>query len=65
MEIRQQWIPTPIKDKITVFQDLQQDLQVSNVELSLDFHAPNVSLGRIYTPQVVHIDCTLTEIYSG
>ena len=50
MEIRQQWISTPFEDQITVFQDLQQDFQVSNVELSLDLHAPNVSLERIHSP---------------
>ena len=33
MEIRQQWISTPFEDQTTVFQDLQQDFQVSNVEL--------------------------------
>ena len=60
-EIRQQWIPTPFKDQITVFQDLQQDLQVSNVELSLDLHVPNISLERIYTPPAVHNDHALTE----
>ena len=40
-EIRQQWISTPFEDQTTVFQDLQQDFQVSNVELSFDLHAPN------------------------
>ena len=60
-EIRQQWISTPF----TVFQDLQQDFQVSNVELSLDLHAPNVSLERIYAPPVVHNDYTLTEFIQG
>ena len=35
-EIRQQWILTPFEDQIAVFQDLPQDLQVSNVEFSLD-----------------------------
>ena len=65
MEIRQQWTPTPFKDQITVFQDQQQDLQVSNVELSLDLHAPNLSLERIYAPLVVHNDCALTEFIQG
>ena len=65
MEIRQQWIPTPFKDQITVFHDLQQDLQVSNIELSSDLHAPNVSLERIYAPPVVHNDCALTEFIQG
>ena len=65
MEIRQQWIPTPFKDKITVFHDLQQDLQVSNVELSLDLHAPNISLEQIYAPPVVHNNRALTEFIQG
>ena len=65
MEIRQQWIPTPFKDQITVFQGLQQDLQVCNVELSLDLHAPNRSLERIYAPPVVHNDRALTEFIQG
>ena len=64
-EIRQQWISTPFEDQTTVFQDLQQDLQVSNVELSFDFHAPNVLLERIYTPPVVHNDRALTEFIQG
>ena len=65
MEIRQQWTPTLFKDQITVLQDLQQDLQVSNVELSLDLHAPNVSLEKIYTPPVVHNNHALTEFIQG
>ena len=65
MEIRQQWIPTPFKDQITVFQDLQQDLQVSNVELSLDLHASKVSLERIYALPVVHNNHALTEFIQG
>ena len=52
-------------DQTTVFQDLQQDFQVSNVELSLDLHVPNVSLERIYAPPVVHNDHTLTEFIQG
>ena len=64
-EIRQEWTPTPFKDQITVFQDQQQDLQVSNGELSLDLHAPNISLERIYTPLVVHNDHALTEFIQG
>ena len=55
-EIRQQWLSTPFEYQITVFQDLQQDFQLSNVELSLDLHVPNVSLERIYAPPVVHND---------
>ena len=55
-EIRQQWISTPFEDQTTDFQDLQQDFQVSNVELSLDLHVPNISLERIYDPLVVHND---------
>ena len=65
MEIRQQWISTPFEDQTTVFQDLQQDLQKSNVELSLNLHAPNVSLERIYAPPVVHNDHALTEFIQG
>ena len=65
MQIRQQWISTPFEDQTTVFQDLQQDFQVSNVELSLDLHAPNVSLQRIYAPPVVHNDHALTEFIQG
>ena len=61
MEIRQEWISTPFKDQTTVFQDLQQDFQVSNVELSLDLHVPNVLLERIYAPLVVHNDRALKE----
>ena len=60
MEIRQQWISTTSEEQTTVFQDLQQDFQVSNVELSLDLHVPNVLLERIYTPPVVHKDQALT-----
>ena len=44
MEIRQQWIATPFKEQTIVFQDLQQDVQVSNAEPSLDLHVPNISL---------------------
>ena len=65
MEIRQQWIPTPFMDQATVFQDLQQDFQVSNVEFSLDLHVLNVSLQRIHTPLVVHNDRALTEFIQG
>ena len=64
-EIRQQWISTPFEDQTTVFQDLQQDLQVSNLELSFNLHAPNVLLERIYTPLVVHNDRALTEFIQG
>ena len=56
MEIRQQWIPTPFTERATVFQDLQQDFQVSNAEFSLDLHVPNISLERIHAPPVVHND---------
>ena len=55
-EIRQQWILTPFEDQTTVFQDLQQDFQVSNVELSLGLRVPNILLERIYAPPVVHND---------
>ena len=55
-EIRQQWIPTPFMEQATVFQDLQQDFQLSNTELSLHLHAPNISLERIHAPPVVHND---------
>ena len=55
-EIRQQWISTPFEEQTTVFQDLQQDFQVSNVELPLDLHVLNVLLERIYAPPVVHND---------
>ena len=65
MEIMQQWISTPFEDQTTVFQDLQQDPQVSNVEFSFDLHAPNILLERIYTPSVVHNNCTLTEFIPG
>ena len=65
MEIRQQWIPTPFEEQTIVFQDLQQDFQVSNAELSLDLHVPNVSLERIHTPLVVHNDRVLTEFIQG
>ena len=65
MEIRQQWISTPFEDQTTVFQNLQQDFQVSNVELSLDLHVPNISLERIYTPLVVHNDHALTAFSQG
>ena len=62
-EIQQQWIPTPFEDQITAFQDLQQDLQVTNVELSL--HFPNVSQEKISTPPVVHNDRALMEFIQG
>ena len=65
MEIRQQWISTPTEDQTTVFQDLQQDFQVSNVELSLDLHVPNIPLERINAPLVVHNNCALTEFIQG
>ena len=65
MEIRQQWIPTPFMEQATVFQDLQQDFQVSNAEFSLDLHVPNVSLERIHTPPIVHNDGALTEFIQG
>ena len=64
-EIRPQWISTPFEDQTTVFQDLQQDFQVSNVELSLDLHVPNISLERIYARPVVHDDCALTKFIQG
>ena len=64
-EIRQQWISTPFEDQTTVFQDLQQDFQVSNVELSLDLHVPNILLERIYAPLVVQNDRALTELIQG
>ena len=65
LEIRQLWISTLFEDQTTVFQDLQQDFQVSNVVLSLDLHVPNVSLERIYAPPVVHNDQALTEFIQG
>ena len=65
MEMRQQWISTPFEDQATVFQDQQKDFQVSNVELSLDLQASNVSLERIYAPPVVHNDHALTEFIQG
>ena len=64
-EIRQQWIPTPFTEQVTVFQDLQQHFQVSNAEFSLDLHVPNVSLERIHAPLVVHNDQPLTEFIQG
>ena len=65
MEIRQQWISTPFEDQTIVFQDLQQDFQISNVELSFYLHAHIVSLERIYAPPVVHNEYTLTELIEG
>ena len=65
MEIRQQWISTRSEDQTTVFQDLQQDFQVSNIEISLDLHVPNISLERIYAPPVVQNDRALTEFIQG
>ena len=65
MEIRQQWISTPFEDQTTVFQDLWQDFQISNVELSLDLHVPNISLERIYALPVVHNDRALMEFIQG
>ena len=64
-EIRQEWISTPFEDQTTIFQDLQQDPQVSNIELSFDLHAPNVLLERIYAPPVVHNNHALTELIQG
>ena len=64
-EIRQWWIPTPFTEQTTVFQDLQQDFQVSNAELSVDLHVPNVSLERIHAPPVVHNDPAITEFIPG
>ena len=64
-KIRQEWISTPSEDQTTVFHDLKQDFQVSNVELSLDLHVPNVSLERIYASLVVHNDQALTEFIQG
>ena len=53
----------------TTFQNfirmVQQDFQLSNVELSLDLHVPNVSLERIYAPPVVHNDQALMEFTQG
>ena len=65
MEIRQQWIWAPFEDNITVSQDLSQDLQVTNVELSFNLHFPNITQERINTPPVVHNECTLTEFIQG
>ena len=65
MEIRQQWIPTPFMEQATVFQDLQQDFEVSNAELSLDLHVHNVSLERIHAPLVVDNNRALTEFIQG
>ena len=64
-EIGPQWIPSPFVEQATVFQDLQQDFQASNAELSLDLHVPNISLERIHTPLVVHNDRALTEFIQG
>ena len=52
-------------EQTTVFQDLQQDFQVSNAEFSLDLHIPNVPLERIHAPLVVHNDRALTEFIQG
>ena len=65
MEIRQQWIPTPFMEQATVFQDLQQNFQVSNAEFSLHLHVPNISLERIHAPLVVHNDRELTKFIQG
>ena len=65
MEIRPEWIPTLFVEQATAFQDLQQDFQVSNAELSLDLHVPNVSLERMHAPPVVHNDRALTEFIQG
>ena len=64
-EIRPQWMPTPFVEQTTVFQDLQQDFQVSNAELSLDLHVPNISLERIHAPLVVQNDQAITEFIQG
>ena len=55
----------PFAEQATVFQDQQQDFQVSNAELPLDLHVPYVSLERIHTPPVVHNDQALTEFIQG
>ena len=64
-EIRQQWIPTSFEEQTIFFQDLQQDFQVSNAELSLDLQVPNVSLERIHAPPAIHNDQALTESIQG
>ena len=64
-EAREQWIQTPFVEQATSFQDLQQDLQVSNAEYSLDLHVPNVSLERSHTPLVVHNDQAFTKLING
>ena len=56
IEVREQRIQTLIAEKVTSFQDLRQDFQVSNADFSLDLHVPNVSLERIHAPPVVHND---------
>ena len=65
IEVREQWIQTPIAEQATSFQDLRQDFQVSNAEFSSDLHVPNVSLERIHTPLVVHNDQAFTEFIKG
>ena len=40
MEIRHQWISIPFEDQTTVFRDLQQDFQVSNVDFLLIYMLP-------------------------
>ena len=52
-------------EQATIFQDLQQDFQVSNAEYSLDLHVPNVSLERSHSPLVVHNDQAFTEFING
>ena len=64
-EIRQQWTPTPLKDHITISQDLLQEYQVNTIELSFDLHFPNITQQRINTPPVVHSDCALKEFIQG
>ena len=48
-------------EQIPSLQDLQQNSQVFDTEHSLNFHIPNVSIVRIYSPPVIYNDQAFTE----
>ena len=50
-EIREQWIPTPVVEQATAFQDLWQDFQVSHIPLTF----ANVSHTPTQLKEPLHI----------
>ena len=56
IEVMEQQIQPQFMEQTSSLQDFQQDSQVFDIEHSLNFHTPNVSIERTYSPPVIYND---------